>query len=601
MDKILFGTALILGAVSVLWMGFVFVDTSALAFSVVAVIGGVYSMGVVELVKFRSATSTLSNALYEKKEDIPSLGTWLEKLDLSIRNGVRLRIEGERAGLPEPVMTPYLVGLLVMLGILGTFVGLVDTLSGAVNALQGTTELQAVRDGLTAPIKGLGLAFGTSVAGVATSAMLGLMSTLCRRARILETQRLDSLIPTYFRAFSVAYRQRETFKALQVQTRVLPEVAAKLDALVTSLSCLGGTLIDNQEKFHVSVKENYTKLAASVDQSLREHLDENVHHVGETIEPIVQAAMSGLGKEAQEVHRRFVQTSSDNIEEATSSWIVGQETADKKRLALWTSSLEQAQKKVVCHLSEASDTFIGELKQVTDMQGASVNGLKKEFISITSDMAGQWQKSGEEIQAGQQETLESLKPVIHQMTMDLQVTQSTLTDTVAQIRKEASNRIERDNYLLEENSRIIGVLDELTVSMSKRVVEQSEGVEQLVEMSGKMLEKSGRRFARQVDEKGTHLTNVADAFAGSAAEMASLGDAFRTAVDLFNQSNKVFVEKLSRIEVALDAVAVRSDDQLGYYVAQAREIVDLCMVSQKEMFSALSQFHPTEHHDLEAD
>ena len=55
--------------------------------------------------------------------------------------------------LPAPVLTPYLVGLLVMLGLLGTFVGMVETLQGAVIALEGTTELQAIRAGLAAPIK----------------------------------------------------------------------------------------------------------------------------------------------------------------------------------------------------------------------------------------------------------------------------------------------------------------------------------------------------------------------------------------------------------------------------------------------------------------
>jgi hypothetical protein len=31
----------------------------------------------------------------------------------------------------------------------------------------------------------------------------------------------------------------------------------------------------------------------------------------------------------------------------------------------------------------------------------------------------------------------------------------------------------------------------------------------------------------------------------------------------------------------------RSDDQLAYYVAQAREIIDLSLISQKEVFEEL--------------
>jgi len=99
-----------------------------------------------------------------------------------LQPSVRARIEGERVGLPGPSLTPYLVGLLVMLGMLGTFLGMVMTFKGAVFALEGSADLQAIRAALAAPIKGLGLSFGTSVAGVATSALLGLVSALPPRA-----------------------------------------------------------------------------------------------------------------------------------------------------------------------------------------------------------------------------------------------------------------------------------------------------------------------------------------------------------------------------------------------------------------------------------
>ena len=56
--------------------------------------------------------------------------TGSSQLHPSLRNAVRLRIEGERVGLPGPALTPYLAGLLVLLGMLGTFLGMVVTLNG---------------------------------------------------------------------------------------------------------------------------------------------------------------------------------------------------------------------------------------------------------------------------------------------------------------------------------------------------------------------------------------------------------------------------------------------------------------------------------------
>jgi len=61
------------------------------------------------------------------------------------------------------------------------------------------------------------------------------------------------------------------------------------------------------------------------------------------------------------------------------------------------------------------------------------------------------------------------------------------------------------------------------------------------------------------------------------------------AVQLFSESNGKLIDHLQRIEVALDKSMTRSDEQLAYYVAQAREVVDLSMLSQKQILEDLQQ------------
>ena len=167
MMKFLFFAAFSAGMLAILWIGRIFLGADNLGLGVTLLIAGVYVFGAIELRQFRRATETLQQALSGLTETCNDLPQWLSKLAPSLQSSVALRVQGERNGLPAPVFTPYLVGLLVMLGLLGTFVGMVDTLKGAVGALQGNNELEAIRAGLAAPIEGLGLAFGTSVAGVA--------------------------------------------------------------------------------------------------------------------------------------------------------------------------------------------------------------------------------------------------------------------------------------------------------------------------------------------------------------------------------------------------------------------------------------------------
>ena len=242
MIRHLFAVAFLLGALVVVWVGVGFIDSSFLALAMTALIGTVYAFGAFELHRFRQATSALASALAAIPDTLVELGDWLASVPASLQHPVRLRIEGERVGLPGPALTPYLVGLLVMLGMLGTFLGMVVTLNGAVFALEKTTDLQAIRSALAVPVKGLGLAFGTSVAGVAASAMLGLMAALSRRERMLVAQLLEGRMATSLRRFSRSFQHQETIKAMQLQSRGLPEVADQLQMMMTRMEAMSQTL-----------------------------------------------------------------------------------------------------------------------------------------------------------------------------------------------------------------------------------------------------------------------------------------------------------------------------------------------------------------------
>ena len=68
-----------------------------------------------------------------------------------------------------------------------------------------------------------------------------------------------------------------------------------------------------------------------------------------------------------------------------------------------------------------------------------------------------------------------------------------------------------------------------------------------------------------------------------------MSEAFGFAVRSFADANDKLIGNLQRIEGAMDKSMLRSDDQLAYYVAQAREIIDLSISSQKQVFDELRQ------------
>jgi hypothetical protein len=85
----------------------------------------------------------------------------------------------------------YLIGLLVFLGLLGTFWGLIGTIGSINEVIQSLDPasgdsndiLQSLKSGLTAPLAGMGTAFSSSLLGLSGSLILGFLDLQAGRAQ----------------------------------------------------------------------------------------------------------------------------------------------------------------------------------------------------------------------------------------------------------------------------------------------------------------------------------------------------------------------------------------------------------------------------------
>ena len=88
-------------------------------------------------------------------------------------------------------LSRYLVGLLIFLGLLGTFWGLLETvqsISGAIEGLdvsstQSATLFDQLKRGLQAPLQGMGLSFSSSLLGLSGSLILGFLDLKAAQAQ----------------------------------------------------------------------------------------------------------------------------------------------------------------------------------------------------------------------------------------------------------------------------------------------------------------------------------------------------------------------------------------------------------------------------------
>ncbi|MEZ5609896.1 MAG: DUF802 domain-containing protein [Rhodocyclaceae bacterium] len=724
MNRIISLAAFLIGLAAVGWIGFGYIGSSLLALAMTALIGAVYLTGAAELRRFDRATGALAEALENIPEGLAHPADWLARLPPSLQNPVRLRIEGERVGLPGPALTPYLVGLLVLLGMLGTFLGMVVTLNGAVIALENTTDLQTIRASLAAPVKGLGVAFGTSVAGVAASAMLGLISALCRRTRLRSAQLLDTRIATTLRGFSLAHQRQETFKALQQQANTLPAVAEKLDAMVDRVERhsvqMNERMLAEQGRFYSDAREMYEALAASVGDALKHSLGESARLAGETIRPAVEATMSSIAHETTALQTRVaeqVQTQLDglagrfdsavgNVSDTWTAALASHERSSEKlgrrlenTLASYADTFEQRSATLLASVEQAHGSLRAELASSTaemaaqsnalhrglaDTVGAQLDGLSSRFATTVTGVADswstalsqheatsqrlgaqlgeslqafaetfdarsaallatladtaaslqaelaardearlaahasaldamaaslqqEWQQAGAQTLARQEQICATLGDTAREMAATAREQASTTIDEVTrlmnsaaeapraaaqvigELRNALSASIARDNEMLTERSRIMETLGALLDAINHASTEQRSAIDALVSSSAALLEQAGSGFGERVDAESARMGALADQLGTGAVEVASLGEAFGFAVQRFSESNDSLMATLGRIEGALDKSLGRSDEQLAYYVAQAREIIDLSIMSQKQIVEDLQQ------------
>ena len=100
----------------------------------------------------------------------------------------------------------YMTGLLVFLGLLGTFWGLIATVSSVGNVINSLkvegdagTILDSLREGLAAPLSGMGISFSSSLFGLAGSLVLGFLDLQASQAQNRFYTELEDWLSTTVR------------------------------------------------------------------------------------------------------------------------------------------------------------------------------------------------------------------------------------------------------------------------------------------------------------------------------------------------------------------------------------------------------------------
>ncbi len=251
----------------------------------------------------------------------------------SLLDGIQSRISESHD------MSRYLIGLLIFLGLLGTFWGLLETV-GAVGAtisgLSGgtgdaTAMFDQLKQGLETPLSGMGTAFSSSLFGLAGSLILGFLELQAAQAHnrfvneleewLSEVTRLtgggpladgDQPVPAFIQA--LLEQTADSLDSLQRTMAKSEESRLNMDHSLEVLAERLGTLTDqlrSEQSILTRLAESQAQLrpvlsqlaevngtrVGGLDDASRDHLRNLDHHMGR----LVQEAASGRDKAVEEI------------------------------------------------------------------------------------------------------------------------------------------------------------------------------------------------------------------------------------------------------------------------------------------------------------
>ncbi|WP_290651724.1 flagellar motor protein MotA [Aquisalimonas sp.] len=242
-----------------------------------------------------------------------SLGRMLQErgdnLQLSTMS-MRALLDGIRSRLDEARdLSRYFIGLLIFLGLLGTFWGLLDTLGGIGRVISGlsvgsgdATELfEQLRTGLEEPLAGMGTAFSSSLFGLAGALVLGFVDLQTGHAQNRFYNDLEEQLSglTRFSSGPLANVETEHSVPSYIQA-LLEQTAESLDRLQR--------LVARREEERRSAEESIatvTGQVAELAEQIRSEHKRMLHQARGQMElqPVLQRLADALGERTEDAEK----------------------------------------------------------------------------------------------------------------------------------------------------------------------------------------------------------------------------------------------------------------------------------------------------------
>ena len=217
----------------------------------------------------------------------------------SILDGISARLDESRD------LSRYLIGLLIFLGLLGTFWGLLQTVRSVADVIAGLQVtggdmnhvFDSLKTGLNAPLAGMGTAFSSSLFGLAGSLILGFLDLQAGAAQNRFYNELEEWLSGQTRVSSGAGGIAEGDQSVPAYIQALLETTAdSLDNLQRTIAQGEATRGKTDAALSV-LADRLTTLTDQMrtEQALMVRLAENQRDLAPLLARLAEAAEAGFG------------------------------------------------------------------------------------------------------------------------------------------------------------------------------------------------------------------------------------------------------------------------------------------------------------------
>jgi len=201
----------------------------------------------------------------------------------------------------------YLVGLLVFLGLLGTFWGLLKTIGSVGNVISGlgiddtnvAGFFNSLKDGLSAPLEGMSIAFSSSLLGLAGSLILGLLDLNLGQAQNKFSQFFEKILSSNS---APEFTNSETTSTTEAIQKIYDNLHVIVSALKKS-SENHNQIANNLEKFN-DVLNKINSNSSNMDKQLSNFLSTQLNTQSSLISLTDQISKNGI-LEAKKIKEYF--------------------------------------------------------------------------------------------------------------------------------------------------------------------------------------------------------------------------------------------------------------------------------------------------------